>query len=96
MQGEHRVGGPGHPYVKAQGAACIVLLSAQPCSVDVQVYATIPPFLLCAYAIVGGPGRIMRALCLLCVLSSVAAGLAAIGVLWAIPSYNSAGDPLPP
>ena len=64
-------------------------------SMNVQVHATIPPFLLCAYAAVGGPGSIMRALCVLCALSSVATGLAAMGILWAISSYNSAGDPPP-
>ena len=63
-------------------------------SVDVQVYTMVPPFLLCAYAAVGGPGRAMHALCFLCALASVGTGLAAIGVLWAIPSYNSAGDTL--
>ena len=65
-------------------------------SVIVQVYAIIPPFLLCSYATFGGPGIVMHALCFLCALASTGTGLAAVGVLWAIPKYNSAGDALRP
>ena len=63
-------------------------------SVRAQVYAIIPPFLLCAYAAVGGPGVVMHALCFLAALASTSTGLAAVGVLWAIPKYNSAGKKL--
>ena len=48
--------------------------------------------LQCAYAAVGGPGIIMHVLCFLAGLISTAAGLAAVGILWAIPKYNSAGE----
>jgi hypothetical protein len=45
----------------------------------------------CAYAAVRGPGVIMHVLCFLAALISTATGLAAVGILWAIPTYNSAG-----
>ena len=50
--------------------------------------------LQCAYAAVGGPGIIMHMLCFLAALISTATGLAAVGILWAIPKYNSAGESL--
>ncbi|BDA41271.1 Cellulose synthase 1 [Coccomyxa sp. Obi] len=52
-------------------------------------FAMVPPFLLVSYAAVGGPGVIMRILCFFCGIISTCAGLAAVGILWAIPSYNS-------
>ncbi len=33
----------------------------------------------------------MHVLCFLAALISTATGLAAVGILWAIPTYNSAG-----
>ncbi|KAK9908885.1 hypothetical protein WJX75_004221 [Coccomyxa subellipsoidea] len=53
-------------------------------------FAMVPPFLLVSYAAVGGPGVIMRILCFFCGIISTGTGLAAVGILWAIPSYNSA------
>lgn len=51
-------------------------------------FAMVPPFLLVSYAAVGGPGVIMQILCFFCGIISTGTGLAAVGILWAIPRYE--------
>ena len=64
---------------------CAQALSPLLISVLWAAFAMVPPFLLVSYAAVGGPGVIMRILCFFCGIVSTCAGLAAVGILWAIP-----------
>lgn len=52
-------------------------------------FSIIPPLLLCSYALFGGSSVMMHILCFFAGIISTGAGLAAVGILWAIPSYNS-------
>jgi hypothetical protein len=72
-----------------QLAAGAQALSPLLISVLWAAFAIIPPLLLCSYAVLGGPGIIMRILCFLAGIISSCSGLAAVGILWAIPAYNS-------